>query len=98
MDENYTPHHSNSSGSCLYHFITQLDDWHLLNYMSSPLQPTFFPRDPTHQASVIDLGLCNDFNLVAKFHVEDRGLLLSDHAPICATLHTNTLTHATTAP
>ena len=97
-DNDYTLRHGNSSGTCLNRFLSQLNDWHLLNLMAPLLQPTHFPRDPTHQPSVIDLALCNDFNLVDMFHVEDRGLLLSDHTPICATLHTNTLTHTSTAP
>ena len=97
-DNDYTPRHGNSSGACLNRFLSQLNDWHLLNLMAPSLQPTYFPRDPTHQPSVIDLALCNDFNLVDMFHVEDRGLLLSDHAPICATLHTNALTHTSAAP
>ena len=93
-DDNYTPRHYNTSGSCLNRFLSQLHgDWHLLNFMAPSLQPTYFPRDPTHQPSVIDLALCNDFNLVSMFHVEDRGILLSDHAPICATLHQHSHKH-----
>jgi len=97
-DNNYTPHHNNSSGSRLNSFLSQDNDWHLLNFMMPSLKPTFFPRDGNHEPSTIDLGLCNDFNLVEMFHVDDHGILLSDHAPIIATLHTKPTAHITTAP
>jgi len=86
-DNNYTPHHSNSSGTRLNSFLSQDNDWHLLNLKMASIKPTFFPRNPNHEPSVIDLGICNDFNLVQTFGVMDDGELLSDHAPIMATLY-----------
>ena len=64
--------------------------------MMPSLKPTFFPRDGNHEPSTIDLAICNDFNLVEMFHVDDHGILLSDHAPIVATLRTKTTTQTTT--
>jgi hypothetical protein len=86
-DNNYTPHHSNSTGNRLNSFLSQDNDWHLLNFMMPNLTPTYFPRIPGIEPSVLDMGICNDYNLVESFNVVIDGILLSDHAPIVATLH-----------
>jgi Reverse transcriptase (RNA-dependent DNA polymerase)/Endonuclease-reverse transcriptase len=90
-DDNCAPGDYNATGNKLNSFISQYDDWHILNFMMPTLKPTYFPRDGIHYPSVIDLGISNDFNLVSMFHVIDHDILLSDHAPIMATLHTKPL-------
>ena len=97
-DNYYAPHHSNSIGTRLNSFLSHDNDWHLLNLMMNNIKPTFFPRDPNHEPSVIDLGISNDFNLVQAFDVMDHGGLVSDHAPIMATLHSKSVSSITQPP
>ena len=85
-DNQYTPSHRNTPGQQLAHFLSQDNDWHLLNLMMPTLTPTHYPRIPGHEPSVIDLALANDFNLIESFSVLQHNILLSDHAPIMSTL------------
>ena len=76
----------------------QNNDSHLLNLRMPNIKPTYFPRAPDHEQSVINLALCNDFKLVKSFDVMDRAILLSDHVPIMATLLCKPLSTITSPP
>lgn len=52
------------------------------------IAPTRISPRPNERDTVIDLALCNQFNLVQQFDVNDYDLLVSDHRPLHAQLHT----------
>jgi hypothetical protein len=80
---------SDIGGRHLSSFLSQPNDWHLLNIQSSVSVPTHYPNRPGARPSVLDLAICNDFNLVESFEVIHDDMLASDHQPIMCSLHTN---------
>ena len=94
-DPAYPPPYSDPTGKHLGDFLSQDDDWHLLNLMMPSLVPTRISSHPNQRDTVIDLGISNDYNLVQMFDVNDHDMLLSDHVPIHAHLY---MTSATSSP
>ena len=82
---------SDIGGRHLSSFLSQPDDWHLLNnnIQSSVSIPTHYPNRPGARPSVLDLAISNDYNLVQSFQVLHEDMLSSDHQPIMCTLHSN---------
>jgi len=93
-DNSYPPSYYEPAGSRLSSFLSDDNDWHVLNLQMPELVPTRISSRPNQRDTVIDLGLCNHFNFVHQFEVNDYDLLVSDHKPIHAHLHTK----ATTCP
>ena len=87
-DPSYPPSYSEPTGKHLGDFLSQDDDWHLLNLMMPSLVPTRISSHANVRDTVIDLGISNDYNLVQMFDVNDHDMLYSDHIPIHAHLHT----------
>jgi hypothetical protein len=63
-DNQHSASHSNAAGHRLSNFLSHDNDWHLLNLRMHNIKPTYFPRTPGHEPSVIDLAIANDFNIV----------------------------------
>ena len=84
---------SDIGGRHLSSFLSHPDDWHLLNsnIQSSVSIPTHYPNRPGARPSVLDLAICNDYNLVESFQVLQQDMLSSDHQPIMCTLHSSGL-------
>jgi hypothetical protein len=77
---------SDAAGKHLGDFLSQPDDWHILNLRLPVCVPTHHPSRPGARPSVIDLALCNDYNLVDSFAVLQDPALASDHSPIMTSL------------
>jgi hypothetical protein len=80
---------SDIGGRHLSSFLSEPDDWHLLNTLAPESTPTHYPNRPGARPSVLDLAISNDFNLIESFHVLHEDMLASDHQPIMCTIHTN---------
>ena len=87
-DDSYPPSYSEPGGSKLAAFLSQDNDWHLLNFRMSQLVPTRISSAPNQRNTVIDLAMCNQFNFVQQFDVNDYDTLVSDHKPIHVSLYT----------
>lgn len=88
---------SDAGGRHLSNFLSQPNDWYLLNTRAPISIPTHQPHRVRARASVIDLALCNHDNLVDTFNVLHEDMLSSDHAPIMCTLVTNEHSAATSS-
>ena len=93
-DFNLDASDSDVAGKLLGDFLSQPDDWHVLNLRLPVCIPTHQPSRPGARASVIDLALCSDFNLVESFAVLQEPELASDHSPNKTTLITHPHTDA----
>ena len=93
-DPSYPQSYSDPSGSRLVDF--QDNDWHLRNFRLPVMKPTRIPC-PNERDTVIDLAICNNFDMVHDFQVDDYDLLLSDHLPIY-TQPTTSSTNVVTTP
>lgn len=88
-DPSYPRSYSDPSGSRLVDFLCQDNDWHLLNFRLPVMKPTRISPRPDERDTVIDLAICNNFDMVQDFQVDDYDLLLSDHLPIHTQLPTS---------
>ena len=76
-DPSYPQPYSDPSGFCLVDFLYQDNDWHLLNFQLPVMKPTRISPRPDERDTVIDLAICNNFDMVQDFQVDDYHIQLT---------------------